>query len=119
MSTSMPTALQGGGNTLPAESMGASVTHRPAIFVAEPADAAPQPKQRSEQVKQAFEQVKAAVAPLAQNLQFSMDEESGKTVVRVVDTTTQTVIRQIPSEEILQIAKELDRVQGMLLRSKA
>lgn len=56
---------------------------------------------------------------MAQNLQFSMDKSSGKTVVRVVDTSTQEVIRQIPSEEVLQMAQELDRMQGLLLRGSA
>ena len=79
----------------------------------------PQTQKSMEQMKQAFEKIKAAVAPMAQNLQFSMDESSGRTVVRVVDTSTKEVIRQIPSEEVLQMAQELDRMQGLLLRGKA
>lgn len=125
MSTLMPTALQGGGVVLPAVSTGASngaaATQRPAPAVTAAAQAlvTPQPQQTQEQVKQAFEKIKASVAPMAQDLQFFMDESSGKTVVKVVDSSTQEVIRQIPSEEVLHLAQELDRMQGLLLRGKA
>lgn len=71
------------------------------------------------QVQQAVEDVRRAVEPVARNLQFSIDEETGKTIVRVVDASTQQVIRQIPAEELLQIARALDRMQGLLLRQKA
>jgi flagellar protein FlaG len=53
------------------------------------------------------------------NLQFSIDEESGKTVVRVLDGVTSEVIRQFPSEEMLAIARNLGRLEGMLLDKKA
>lgn len=62
-----------------------------------------------EQVDQAMKDVKQALPLQARNLQFSIDEDTGKTVVKVVDPTTKEVIRQIPSEEILAIAKALDK----------
>jgi len=62
-----------------------------------------------EQVDQAMKDVKQALPMQARNLQFSIDEDTGKTVVKVVDPTTKEVIRQIPSEEILAIAKALDK----------
>jgi flagellar protein FlaG len=55
----------------------------------------------------------------ARNLQFSVDGSSGKTVVRVVDMETGNVIRQIPSQEALDIARAVDRLQGLLLRQQA
>ena len=78
-----------------------------------------QPPPSQEQVKQAVEAVQQAVKPVAQNLQFSIDKETGKTIVSVVDSVTQEVIRQIPGEEILAIAKAIDRMQGLLVRQKA
>jgi flagellar protein FlaG len=56
---------------------------------------------------------------LSQNLQFSVDKDTNKTVVKLVDTQTKDVIRQIPSEEMLSIAKALDKLQGLLLKDKA
>lgn len=55
----------------------------------------------------------------AQGIEFSVDEALGKTIVKVVDTETKTVLRQIPSEEALSIARSLDKMQGLLIRQKA
>lgn len=70
-------------------------------------------------VEDAVEKVQKVVAAQANNLLFSIDEESGRTVVKVVDSTTKETIRQIPSEEILSIAKALDKLQGLLLKQTA
>lgn len=72
-----------------------------------------------DQVQQAMNEVREAISPVAQNLLFSIDEDTGHTVVRVVDAETEEVIRQIPSEEILAIAKALDKLQGVLLKQEA
>lgn len=72
-----------------------------------------------EHVKEAVQEIRQVVAPLAQSLQFTIDEATGKILVRVVDAATQEVIRQIPSEEVLAIARALDRLQGLLFKGKA
>lgn len=83
----------------------------------EPAvNAGPESRQ---QLEQAVEAVKKFVTPISSNLDFSIDEETGIRVVKVIDSSTQEVIRQIPSEEILQIARALDRLQGLLIQQKA
>ncbi|SEN21855.1 flagellar protein FlaG [Nitrosomonas marina] len=70
-------------------------------------------------IEQAAEKIKETVNNLAQNLKFSIDEDTGKTVIKVMDTQTQEVIRQIPSQEAISIARTLDKVQGLLLNDKA
>lgn len=55
----------------------------------------------------------------AHNLTFSIDDDSGKVVVKVVDGDTQDVIRQIPSEEALALSRSLDQIQGALFSRKA
>lgn len=82
-------------------------------------DAKPSPPPSKEQVEVAVEAVQKAVEPVARNLQFSIDKETGKTVISVVDAATREVIRQIPGEEILAIARAIDRMQGLLLKQKA
>ena len=42
---------------------------------------------------------------------------TGKTIIKVVDTATDTVIRQIPSEEAIAIAKSIDKMQGLLIKA--
>lgn len=58
------------------------------------------------------------VQPLNNSLQFSVDDDTGKTVVKVVDLTTDEVIRQMPTEEALAIAKALDKLKGLLIQQQ-
>ena len=51
-------------------------------------------------------------------LQFSIDKDIGKTIIKVVDSTTNEVIRQIPSEELVTLAKNMDKLEGMLFNQK-
>lgn len=69
-----------------------------------------------EQIDQAMQQMQEALPPVARNLQFSIDEETGRTVVKVIDPSTKEVIRQMPSEELLSIAKALDSMRGLLIK---
>jgi flagellar protein FlaG len=50
---------------------------------------------------------------------FNLDQGSGKVVVQIVDRETNKVIRQIPSAEVLAIAKDLDGKKGILLNAQA
>ncbi|WP_374399279.1 flagellar protein FlaG [Niveibacterium sp.] len=88
-----------------------AVSGNSAAQTASPAQAAQKQPDR-EEVERALQEVKKAVDPMARNLQFSIDEDTGRTIVRIVDTATKEVIRQIPSEEVLAIAKALDRANG-------
>lgn len=54
-----------------------------------------------------------------QSLRFSLDHETGKTVVRVVDAQTNEVIRQIPNDVALAISRSLERMQGLLVKQHA
>jgi flagellar protein FlaG len=55
----------------------------------------------------------------AQGVRFSLDEDSGRTVVKVVDTQTDKVLRQIPSVEALKLWRSIEQMQGVMLRDTA
>lgn len=53
------------------------------------------------------------------NLQFSVDSDTDRLVVKMVDTSTGELIRQYPSEATLAISRDIDRIQrGLLLTQK-
>lgn len=91
----------------------------PSVQVAATAVQAVSPAEERQKVKQAVEQVNKAVPSFSHNLQFSVDEDTNKNIVRVVDTESGELIRQIPAQEIIEIAKALDKLQGMIIRQKA
>jgi len=73
-------------------------------------------------------QVKAAVASANQQLDqsnreltFVFDDKVGRMLVKIVDKRTNTVVRQVPSEDMLAMARALSstQTQGALLKSKA
>lgn len=97
---------------------GASVANASPVETAQQAQPSPPSK---EALQKALDDVKQAIPPAAQDLLFSIDKDTGKTVVKVVDATTKKVLRQIPSEEIMAIAKSLDKfdkLQGLLVKQK-
>ena len=72
-----------------------------------------------EEIRSAVNQIQHFTQTLAPNLQFSIDEETGKTVVKIMDAQTQEVIRQFPSEEAISIARALGKIEGLLFHDKA
>ena len=48
------------------------------------------------------------VQSIQRDLVFTVDEVSGRDVVTIMDTKSNEVIRQIPSEEMLQLARNLN-----------
>ncbi len=70
-------------------------------------------------VNNAVEKLNDFATANASALNFSRDQETGQTIVKVVDTATDTVIRQIPNEEAIAIAKSIDKMQGLLINHKA
>jgi flagellar protein FlaG len=80
---------------------------------------APSNAARPEAVKEAVATANDAMKSIKSELEFSVDNATGKTIVRVVDGETGEVIRQMPSKEMIEIAKALDRLQGLLVRNSA
>ena len=69
---------------------------------------APAAAPREEQVRNANRHL----ARLDSRLQFRVDDASGRMVVAVVDRETSEVLRQMPSEEMLSIARRLEAQLG-------
>jgi flagellar protein FlaG len=70
-------------------------------------------------VDNAVKKINEAMKGLSRNLEFSIDSDSNRPIVKVVDQDTDEVIRQMPTPEAIEIAKALDRLQGLLVRHKA
>ena len=52
------------------------------------------------------------------DLQFSVQEKSGRTVIKVMDKTNSEVIREIPSRTVQALAAKIDEVLGLLFDKK-
>lgn len=74
---------------------------------------------RAGQVESAVSRISDFVQNFQRDLVFTIDEESDRLVVKVVDSVTQEVIRQIPEEETLSIARHLDSPDSLIIRRQA
>jgi flagellar protein FlaG len=61
------------------------------------------------------EQIDSYLKAARRELQFQVDEESGEVIVRVRDPATGEVIRQIPGDEVLRMARAMQDKTPMLL----
>lgn len=72
-----------------------------------------------EKLELATQSVREFVKPINSNLEFSVNDETGQLVVKIIDRATKEVIRQMPSEEMLSIAKTLDSIKGLFVQQTA
>lgn len=64
-------------------------------------------------------QIEKFMNSMQRGLAFSIDEKSGNQVVSVLDKRSGEVIRQIPSEDMLVIARQMaDKAAGILLKTE-
>ena len=71
------------------------------------------------QLRAAVQEIEKFVQSVKRNLEFSIDETSGKVVVKVIASGSGEVIRQIPSEEVLKLANSLNDASSLLFTAKA
>lgn len=72
-----------------------------------------------EVVAKAAADLQEFVSSMGRNLNFSVDETTGYNVVRVVNPDTGELIRQLPSEELLKISRDFQRLNNVLVSQRA
>jgi len=90
--------LPGGGNTVPENPSSSDVSNY--------------------QVDQIVEDLNVKVQDIRRELHFSVNAESGQTIISVVDSETQKVIRQIPPEEVVALAEHFEQHSGIFMSAK-
>lgn len=85
-----------------------------ALVKDEPKDATSE----QDKLKMAVQEIEKFVQSVKRNLEFSIDEPSGKVVVKVIASDSGEVIRQIPNEEVLKLANSLNDASSLLFSAK-
>ncbi|KQQ33415.1 flagellar biosynthesis protein FlaG [Duganella sp. Leaf126] len=120
------------------DSIGYATTGRPMERQIAGADAAPMAAKRSpatsvdtanavkgspslDEVNRAVSELNQSPQAKSQGLEFSIDSDSKRTVVKVIDQSTKEVLRQIPTPEALEIAKAMEKTstKGVLIQQIA
>lgn len=82
-------------------------------------DVAQSSKPSKDAIAKAAEDIQNFVKDMGRNLNFSVDEVTGYNVVRVINPETNELIRQLPSEELLKIARNMKDLGNVLVNQKA
>jgi len=100
---------------------GGTTTAKPVATAAIDANAKGKEDAQSElkEVKQAVSDINKAMQFMSRQLEFSVDTDSDRTIVKVIDQQTREVIRQMPTKEALEIGKALEKAQGLLIKQTA
>ena len=85
--------------------------------------ATPSPAELSEQNSEALHETVAAIndfmSQFKRTLNFSVDIAAGQTIIKVIDTSNDELVRQIPSEDFIAISKHIEQMNNLLFSEKA
>ena len=109
------TAVTPGSNTAAKPAAPAATDSKPTGKATSKEDAQSELKE----VKQAVSDINKAMQFMSRQLEFSVDTDSERTIVKVIDQQTREVIRQMPTKEALDIGKALEKAQGLLIKQTA
>jgi flagellar protein FlaG len=68
-----------------------------------------------EQLEKVAQQLQDFMGEMNHSLEFHVDEDSGRDVIKVLDKNSGDVIKQYPSEEVLDVVAKLSETAGLLI----
>jgi len=75
-------------------------------------------KESSVQPEELLNQIKALTENGLYSVRFENSQEFNELIVKVVDTETDEVIRQVPAEEVLGMKASLEELRGQIVNTK-
>jgi flagellar protein FlaG len=86
-----------------------------AIIVSEQAEQVSEEQLTPQQLEKVAQQLQDFVGEMNRGLEFSVDKDSGRDVIKVIDKSSGDLVKQYPSEEVLTlVAKLSDSVGGFI-----
>lgn len=72
----------------------------------------------AEQLDKVAQQLQKFVGEMNRGLEFSVDKDSGRDVIKVFDKSTGDLVKQFPSEEVLTLVAKLSEMVGGFVDAK-
>lgn len=110
-------ALPVSGNSTPRATSNPLVAA--AVAEVQKTDIANNAKPDAEQTRKSLHEINQALSGLSVSVQFQIDPDLNDVIVKVIDKDSGEVIRQMPSEEVVRIAKAMDSLKGLLFAQSA
>ncbi len=100
-------------------SMSGGLPSTPADKAAADASAGEAAKLSTEQARKSLDEINKVLAGMSISVQFQIDPNYKDVIVKVVDQESGKVVRQIPTVEVVRIAKAMDNLKGLLFAQTA
>jgi len=84
------------------------------MHVAVKADKQPTSEDKLKNLQEAITQLNQQMVNSNQHLGFELNDHIKGTVITVLNTHTGEVVRKIPSDEVLRVAKSIDSMKGVI-----
>jgi flagellar protein FlaG len=72
-----------------------------------------------EEIRRAAQQIESYLKSVGRQLEFRIDDSTGRTIITVKDSNTGEVVRQIPGDETLRLARSLGTSPNALVDTEA
>ena len=90
----------------------------PAGIIGEQANVVNQEVLSPQQLEKVAQQLQEFVGEMNRGLEFSVDTDSGRDVIKVIDKSSGDLVKQYPSEEVLSLVAKLSDMVGGLVDIK-
>ncbi|WP_304639800.1 flagellar protein FlaG [Pseudomonas sp.] len=112
------------GSTESRTAVDSAVTGASSAFVNPEASQRVEPLQstdpaQKDKLQDALADMQEFVQSVSRDIGFQLDDASGRMVVSITERKTGELIRQIPSEEALQLAESLSEIRSLLFKAEA
>jgi len=77
------------------------------------------PEVERDQLRTAVSDLQDFVQSVRRDINFNLDDESGRVVINVTEAASGDIIRQLPSEEALRLSENLSEIRSLLFEAKA
>jgi flagellar protein FlaG len=71
-----------------------------------------------EQLEKVAQQLQDFVGEMNRGLEFTVDKDSGRDVIKVIDKSSGELVKQYPSEEVLSLVANLSNMVGSFVDAK-
>ena len=102
----------------PAENAQKSAANDNLAKTEEKATASPRENVPKEEVNQAIDEIKQQMSDIGRKINFSVDEDLNIVIIKVVNKDTEEIVRQLPSEEVVEIARNIQENKGLIFQEK-
>jgi flagellar protein FlaG len=76
-------------------------------------------KPNKDQIDGMVHDLNKSMQEIGTHVSFSVDTETNRTIIKVIDTTTKEVVRQIPPENMLRVSENITKLLGLMVDQAA